>query len=206
MASAKRRPNFSAREIEVLVETYKSYEAILNAKHRDANTNSQKQLGWERIASNVSAVGVAARTIEECRKKMTNIQSATKAKAACREKAKHQTGGGPAPEPLTPVEENILTTLPIVSVFGIENGIDTSAPQEIPADSSPSLMDLLTSSAAPEISHESDPTSPRASRQVTPQQTAASRVEEAIDLQRRQIDLLEEIRDLLRNLVAALQK
>ncbi len=102
--------------------------ACITAKW-DVETNAKKQRIWKEISAAVSAVGVAQRSDDECRKKVNNLQSFVKTKAANIRSESSKTGGGPPPKPLNNQEETILATLPFESVYGIDGGIDTSESQ-----------------------------------------------------------------------------
>ena len=120
----RRRPNFSTREIAVLLETAKAYP-ILTAKHRDANTNSRKNAAYEAISRAVSAVGVARRSADEVRKKLTTVQSEVKSKAAFIAKKRHRTGGGSAS--WTHSQRISGAMMPSVSYEGVEGGVNTGS-------------------------------------------------------------------------------
>ena len=229
----KRRPNFSAKEMEVLIESVRDFEELIVAKHRNASTNEKKTKAWNTIARKVSAVGVAMRSEEECRKKFGNLQSSTKAKAAKIAKNKKTTGGGPPSQPLTATEEHILETLAQESVLGIAGGFDTSdalyeaaccssnasPPREQtvsatvqepagkktffePTNSSIALATVVEV-APPAISNQSRVAAPspnergRDHRVNCDALNMSDHVDEAMDLQRKQVVLLEEIKDLL---------
>ena len=64
---------------------------VIVAKQRNVSTNEKKTKARITIARKVSAVGVAMRSEEECRKKFGNLQSSTNAKAARLAKSKKTT-------------------------------------------------------------------------------------------------------------------
>ena len=125
----KRRPNFQC-SIEVLIEHSHKFCHILNSKHRDVETNAKKDRVWREISAAVSVVGVAQRSDDECCKKASNLQSLVKTKAANIRSESSKTGSGPPPKPLSNQEETILATLPLKSVYGIDEGMNTSESQE----------------------------------------------------------------------------
>ena len=121
MEESKRRPNFSAREIEILVTTATAYPH-LDANHRDVQTNQRKKAAYEAIAAAVSAVGVARRTADQWRKTIQMLTSEAKGAAAERERNMRRTGGGPPPAPLTAAQNNALDLVPVVNNTGVSGG------------------------------------------------------------------------------------
>ena len=114
MEENKRRPNFLAREIEILVNTVKAYP-YLNAKYRHVQTNQRKKAAYKAIADAIGAVGVAKRTADQWRKTIQVLMSEAKSAAAERERNMRRTGGGPPPAPLTAPQNNALDLVPIVN-------------------------------------------------------------------------------------------
>jgi len=71
---------------------------------------------WSRMADDVSSLG-PDRTIDQCKKKISDTKSASKAKAAKISSQKRKTGGGPpCLDELDDIEEMIVAKLPKVSV------------------------------------------------------------------------------------------
>ena len=212
----KRRPNFSGKEEEVLIASVREFEELIVSKHRNANANAKKVMAWSTIARKVSAVGVAMRSKEECRKKFGNLQSTTKAKAAKLAKSTKMTGGGPPSQPLTSMEEQILETLAQESVLGISGGLDTSdvtdvlyeaccssnaSPRHVQSVSATMEQSSSMVEVSPAIANQFEVSTPnergRNHRVNSDTSNLLDRVGESMDLQRRQTALLEEIRDLL---------
>uniref|UniRef100_K1RFV0 Myb/SANT-like DNA-binding domain-containing protein n=1 Tax=Magallana gigas TaxID=29159 RepID=K1RFV0_MAGGI len=52
----ERKKNFSAKEIEILVEEVEKNRAILFASHKDVNTNQKKNKCWKDICSLSSVI------------------------------------------------------------------------------------------------------------------------------------------------------
>ncbi|KAK7106750.1 hypothetical protein V1264_017971 [Littorina saxatilis] len=79
--SAKRwlkKPIFSEGEIEIILTMYQKNKAVMNCKMHDKNTNLKKQQYWQRITNklNKSAeLGAPRRSVEQVRRKMTDIQT-----------------------------------------------------------------------------------------------------------------------------------
>lgn len=185
----KRRPNFSDKEIKVLIDSTKDHYKHLVAKHRDANTNAKKKRAYSMIARAVSAVGVANRTEIECRKKYASLQSNVKAKAGNIARERNLTGGGPPPTALTEREEQVMETLAPITYEGVSGGVDTSDAISDATDGDGSFVLQLESSPwKPSLCSETK--RPRSSMMSEDYKLA-------IELQRENNTLLKDIKDLL---------
>lgn len=104
----ERKPNFSDREVTVLLELYQQHCHLLQSKFSSVVTQKRKTGIWEDIATGVSACGVAARAAGDVRKKWIDIKrAALKANSASK---RPQTGGGPPP-PRPWFVDNVLDVL-----------------------------------------------------------------------------------------------
>ena len=65
------------------------------------------------------------RSWEDVKNKLSSLKSAAKKKNAARKRELVKTGGGPAPDPLTQREINILDFMGETVVNGIAGGIET---------------------------------------------------------------------------------
>ena len=115
----KRGHNWSDAQLNELTEQYLANKEFLDGKFSTKVTNSMKNTKWAAIADDVSALG-PERTVEQCKKKMADLKSLTKAKAARINNSARLTGGGPlTAERLTPLEEKVVAKIPQVSFKGI---------------------------------------------------------------------------------------
>jgi hypothetical protein len=97
------------------VELYNEHKAVLEGKLSQTITNLKKNDLWSKIADDVSSFG-PDRTVEQCRKKIADSKSSTKAKAARIAFNQKLTSGGPKhTEELTPIESMIAAKLPKVT-------------------------------------------------------------------------------------------
>lgn len=76
----KRQPNFTAEELEVLLNEVESRSKVLFGKFSGAVSMGQKEKGWEEIARAVSGVSGVARSKGEVKRKFTVWKSQTKTK------------------------------------------------------------------------------------------------------------------------------
>ena len=109
-------------------------------------------------------------------------------------------------QPLSNQEETIGHTLPLESVYGIDGGMDTSESQE-----------TMTEEIYPEMNEDEAVEEGTEEAAVTPKIPSAANkpslkrklndtneIKEAVSLQRRQVELLTEMHDLLRCVVVGL--
>ena len=205
MTSAKRRPNFSPREMEALLEEAKKCR-YLHEKHRTADSNDKKKQAWKAIARAVSAVGVASRTPEECRKKLQCLRSVAKTKAADLSRARRMTGGGSPPPPLTSLDTSVLDLVPATSYEGIEGGVDTSLTASSIEVSMADISDA-SSTEPPEVNQRANRTSGVNSNTGPSSKSAElSQVEEAISLQRENNSLLRELVSVMKDLATDIRE
>lgn len=95
-----RKVNFSTDEWNVLFEEYTFHRELLQAAHTNAITNKRKNETWKGICERVNALGVAERSVDDLKAKITNMKSNVRAK----HRHQQQTGGGP-PAPAIPHEQ-----------------------------------------------------------------------------------------------------
>ena len=75
-AKRERKANFTDVEVRVLVDAYRHYRCQLNAKFSSVVTQRVKITLWQEIATAVSACGLATRSVNEVRKKWTDLKRA----------------------------------------------------------------------------------------------------------------------------------
>ena len=89
---AKRKANFTARELGVLVEGIAADKWTIMSKLQSSLTVKRKRDVWRQITANVNALGVANRTELDIRKKWKDLKSAVLNQIQNQKKA----GRGPA--------------------------------------------------------------------------------------------------------------
>jgi hypothetical protein len=124
-----RARNFTADEIDILVDEVTKHTVVLFAKQSDTVTNSLKTKRWAKIASLLNAVnGKGDRTGNNVRKKWYDLSNETKRKEVNKRKDQKKTGGGkPDSDPITPLEEKIISVISKTLIEGIKDGVDTAS-------------------------------------------------------------------------------
>jgi len=131
-----RNANFTEEEETVLADLYAKNAPVLQGKFSDTEKGlnipkvsmKQKQAKWREIRDAVNAVGNNNRTVDHLIKKIKNMRSSIKKKAASNKLSFCKTGGGSDEEdPPDFVEAKILSTISRTSIFGIPGGVDVHA-------------------------------------------------------------------------------
>ncbi|XP_066924425.1 myb/SANT-like DNA-binding domain-containing protein 4 [Clytia hemisphaerica] len=135
-----RKPNFSADETRVLLDSHEEFKDILEGKFSNALTQQNKNESWQKIASNVNAVGVTPRTIASIQNKFKNIKS--EAKLAYNKFKGHQngTGGGPPPKEPSSSDQRIMSLFEGRPSFEGLHGFATNAHETEIGSYSTSMM------------------------------------------------------------------
>ncbi|CAG2256153.1 unnamed protein product [Mytilus edulis] len=81
---------------------------------------------WKTIACQINALGLHCRTGKEVKTKWQNLQSKAKTQYAEKNKYSKQTGGGPAPKPMSNETEKIVEMMKDCSSFVGLNGCESS--------------------------------------------------------------------------------
>ena len=133
MADArKRKEKFSSHELEALVDEVHQRKSILFGEFSSTLTASTKHCAWAAITDRINSIAKSPRTIEDVKKKWSNLASNVKLKEAKRRKLSGGTDGGSPPEDeLTPEEAQVLTVIGIESVIGVQGGGDTDEPESV---------------------------------------------------------------------------
>lgn len=132
MMDRKRSSNWSDDQLRTLTALYSTNKQILDGKLSSSVTSQTKKLKWASIADQVSSLG-PERNLEQCKKKIADLKTSSKAKAARISQYESHTGGGPAcNETLTPFETEIVAKMPEVTYKGIPGGIDSSKVEPAP--------------------------------------------------------------------------
>ncbi|XP_052228540.1 uncharacterized protein LOC127842825 isoform X1 [Dreissena polymorpha] len=110
--------NWNASETTILVERCVEGYSLLFGSHSPSVTEGKKDLYWKETIEMINAVG-PGRSLHEAKRKWVDLKSSTKAKEKKIKKEVGKTGGGPAPDKLTPLEEKVLTVIPKASIEGV---------------------------------------------------------------------------------------
>nr|XP_022332179.1 nuclear apoptosis-inducing factor 1-like isoform X1 [Crassostrea virginica] len=129
----ERKRNFTAREVEILVEEVEKNKAVLFAPHKDVNTNNKKNQCWNEIRCLINSIGIQERTSAEIVKKWRDISSQAKKKEAQFRREQVKTGDGPPPLPVNTndIDQKIVAIIGKTAVEGIEGGLDTDDTNEV---------------------------------------------------------------------------
>ena len=127
MSESKRRPQFTATEIEVLRKGYIEKKVIIEVALSKSVTKKIKDEVWDDITRKVNSVaqvtgGVGDRTREEV-KKYKNLKSATKERIVAERKSQKKTGGGPPDLPAETEDEFSASFRGNEAFEGISNGV-----------------------------------------------------------------------------------
>ena len=124
--SRKRSMNWTEDQLQCLATKYLENKRILDSKFTTNITSQLKRAKWISIADDVSSLG-PERTVDQCKKKMSDTKSASKSKAARINHSISRTGGGNGTqETLSPLEALVVSKIPKVSYAGIPGGFDSS--------------------------------------------------------------------------------
>ncbi|XP_063443254.1 uncharacterized protein LOC134723623 [Mytilus trossulus] len=91
----ERKPNFSEAEINLLQDEVEKNYAVINDKFGSSFTNKRKTAVWGRISMMVSSLGVAHRSVKECKDKWGNTKKEAKKIFSVSKRDQGKTGGGP---------------------------------------------------------------------------------------------------------------
>lgn len=85
MEDRKKKPRFSEKEIELLVQGVKERSDIINSKFSDVINNSKKKQAWFEVMEAVNAVSFSTRTVDELYKKeMGRCEEGDQEEGICR--------------------------------------------------------------------------------------------------------------------------
>lgn len=129
MAVSKRKQNFSAAENAFITELYEEHQSILDAAHRDVDTNRRKNEAWAEIVKRHSArFPFVNRTKEDIRMKLQKLKTGAKEVLLAKKKSIRKTGGGQADPPPNEAVQKILDLCESTPSFQGLEGAD-SLPQ-----------------------------------------------------------------------------
>ena len=89
-------------------------------------TSQRKNKIWDDITREINAVGVAKRTAHEVKEKWKNLTSTAMKRFSDIRRQENQTGGGPPPKEVSPVEERIIKSFEDTPLFTIFTGLMVS--------------------------------------------------------------------------------
>lgn len=84
MEDRKKKPRFSEKEIELLVQGVKERSDTINSKFSDVINNSKKKQAWVEVMETVNAVSFSTRTVDELKKEMGRREEGGQEEGICR--------------------------------------------------------------------------------------------------------------------------
>jgi len=121
----KKSANFSASEVEMLVEEVAVHRRVLFGKFGSGISNAMKIETWKRIAEKINAGnGGEVRLVEGVKKKWYDMASKMKKKESMRRSEMKATGGGTMNFVMTTEEEKVVEILGNEAVEGISGGVE----------------------------------------------------------------------------------
>jgi len=121
----KKSANFTACEMEVLVEEVAAHRGVLFGKFGSGISNALKVETWKKITERINASnGGEVRSVEGVKKKWYDMASKTKKKESTRRSEMKATGGGSMNIVMTAEEEKVVEILGNEAVEGINGGIE----------------------------------------------------------------------------------
>ena len=121
----KRKLNFTVSEINILTSKVEENLDVIQSKFTNSITNQRKNKIWDEITCEVNALGVANRTAHEVKEKWKNLTSSAKKRFSDIRRQERQTGGGPPPKEVTPVEKRIIKLFEDTPLFTGLDGFET---------------------------------------------------------------------------------
>ncbi|XP_033121468.1 myb-related transcription factor, partner of profilin-like [Anneissia japonica] len=123
-SKSKRNTHFSANEITAIVGGVSRRKSIINGSlcGSTVTCSQKKKRAWEEVADEVWAVGGSVRTVEEIKKKWSNIKVESKKQGALHRHESNKTGGAPAA--LDDECQKILATIGDAAIYGIKGGLE----------------------------------------------------------------------------------
>ena len=121
----KKSANFTACEVEVLVEEVAAHRGVLFGKFGSGISNAIKIETWKKITEKINAGnGGEVRSVEGVKKKWYDMASKTKKKESTRRSEMKATGGGSMNIMMTAEEEKVVEILGNEAVEGIIGGVE----------------------------------------------------------------------------------
>ncbi|KAF5301668.1 hypothetical protein FQR65_LT19206 [Abscondita terminalis] len=118
---AKKSVYISVAQKKHLVELMKGKENLISGKFTNSFTRKDGQKQWEGIADVLNAIPGAKKEWHQWRKSWQDLRVKAKQKQAALRRHALATGGGPAmTDDITPVEEDVISTIAPVTIEGHE--------------------------------------------------------------------------------------
>ncbi|XP_062570043.1 myb/SANT-like DNA-binding domain-containing protein 4 [Saccostrea cucullata] len=128
----KIKPRFLDREVDVLINKVNEKSDVLFSKFSDTISNKKKKLAWTEVQNSVNASSLVPRTVDEIKKKWDDVKRVTKKRAVEVRKDRTVTGGGQnEADPLTPIEEMVVSLIGEERVYGLADGMDCFELQQL---------------------------------------------------------------------------
>lgn len=126
----ERKINFTQDENLFLADKYEEFKHVIDAQHKDANTNRKKKESWAEILQQHQARFTVERSLSDLKTKLGKLKTAGRECVMSQKKAKTATGGGKPPKDPSPAEQKILDLCADTPGFkglqGAESGTSTS--------------------------------------------------------------------------------
>ena len=103
-----RPSNFTKKETQMLLQTYKEHQHVIEGTFSPAVSKVKKGQAWASVLKAVNSVAVEPRSLKQVKKRFKNVKSSGKFKYQSYVKERAKTGGGPPPPPLSPTAEQIV--------------------------------------------------------------------------------------------------
>ena len=107
--SRPKAKNFDSKEDDLILDLFAEHEGLLRSKHNNVVTTQKNNEVLKEICDQVNALGVSQRTVQQIKHKWTNLVVDGKSKNAQMKKSHIQTGGGPSCDPLTAIQEKVIS-------------------------------------------------------------------------------------------------
>lgn len=187
---AKRRANFNADELHLLVSEVEEHHQLLFAGFKDLSSAKLKKKKWHEIAVKINGIAGGERTGDEVRAKWSKYQSMTKNKYSQLRKQRAKTGGGPPPvDTLDDIEKRVLDIMGSTAIEGIQGGVDTD-------DHGPSCSTAQPPTTDDPSSSTSVPPKARQKQTKGRQPPADSYSEKLLSIEEKKLELLRQLVDI----------
>ena len=124
--ASKRRPNFSNQEQAALVDIIAGHPEVFKKFSGPGQSKNQKEENWRLIQTELAALFQTSRSVEEIKKKWTDMKYAAIKEVARFRRESGKTGGGPPPTAPEDLHHKIISIVGEEAVDGVVGGIDTA--------------------------------------------------------------------------------
>ncbi|XP_039526127.1 myb-related transcription factor, partner of profilin-like [Pimephales promelas] len=119
MAKASKKRNFTENELEVLLSEVETRKNVLFGTLSSGINNKRKKKEWESLSEAVNQVGSESRTVNELKKKWSDIKVEVKRRTAAHRQSVGRTGGGTGADELTPFDQRVASIVGDTLISGI---------------------------------------------------------------------------------------